>query len=224
MPKPSDLQLTLLDKLRDADPALEVDWDDARGVARRVRGNLPASTDSLDAAPGALRRFLADFGVLFGPDDPGRTLRAGRLREDDLGWRHVMLQQIVPGGEGLPRGTEYVTVNGGALAAHFAPDGTLTEVQSSCWPAAQRPAVTSSPATRTRRLATGRRPMPSGWHRSSPRSTLTTSARISTSGTTRSPAAGPAGTTTTTRIRLSRPSRSGSSPTSSTRARRPHGR
>ncbi len=154
MPKPGDLQQSLLDKLHDADPDLEADWDDARGVARRVRGNLPASTDSLDAAPGALRRFLADFGALFGPDDPDRTLRDGRSREDDLGWRHVTLQQVVPGGDGLPRGTEFVPVNGAAIAAHFAPDGTLTEIQSSCWPAATRPVVTTSAATRAGRRTT----------------------------------------------------------------------
>src|SRR5262245_24744287 len=155
MPKPNDSQQPLIDKLRDADPELELDWDDARGVARRTRGRLPTTADNRDVAETALRAFLDDFGAVFGPDEPRRTLTGARVRGDDLGWTHVTLQQVVPGGEGLPRGTEFVPVNGATLAAHFAPDGTLTEVQSSCWRDAERPAVTSSPTTRTRRPPAG---------------------------------------------------------------------
>ena len=148
MPRPTELQQSLLDKLRDADPDLEVDWDDARGVASRARGQLPASADNADVAEAALRSFLDEYGALFGPEDHNRTLLTGRTTGDDLGWTHVALQQVVPGGEGLPAGTEFLPVNGGSLAAHFAPDAALTEVQSSCWPNAARPASAAAPSGR----------------------------------------------------------------------------
>ena len=136
-------QPSLLGQLREIDPNLNIQWDEIRGVASSIRGNL---TTAPAVAPTNLRAvaepnslaFLETYGELLGPPDISRSLRLLRSRTDDLGWVHLEFQQYYyPNGE-QPALRELIQDNaievyGSKLAAHFKSDGTLIEVQSSCW-------------------------------------------------------------------------------------------
>jgi hypothetical protein len=136
-------QPSLLGQLREIDPNLNIQWDEIRGVASSIRGNLttapavaPTNLQAV-AEPNSLA-FLETYGELLGPPDISRSLRLLRSRTDDLGWVHLEFQQYYyPNGE-QPALRELIQDNaievyGSKLAAHFKSDGTLIEVQSSCW-------------------------------------------------------------------------------------------
>lgn len=127
-------QEALLGGLRALDPGLRLRWDEVRGVAGSVRGKLAAEAAGDRSAKSAAEAFLAVHGELFGPVDMTRTLKLLRQRTDDLGWTHLEYQQFHP----LPpvwlgRRLAPLEVYGAKLVTHLAPDGTVTEVQSSCW-------------------------------------------------------------------------------------------
>ncbi|REJ43461.1 MAG: bacillolysin [Microcystis flos-aquae TF09] len=136
-------QPSLLGQLREIDPNLNIQWDEIRGVASSIRGNL---TTAPAVAPTNLRAvaepnslaFLETYGELLGPPDISRSLRLLRSRTDDLGWVHLEFQQYYyPNGE-QPALRELIQDNaievyGSKLAAHFLLDGILREIQSSCW-------------------------------------------------------------------------------------------
>jgi len=136
-------QPLLLGQLRELDPKLNIQWDEVRGVASSIRGNLtdPAAVQPSNlqavAQPNSLA-FLEIYGELLGPPDISRSLRLLRTRTDDLGWVHLEFQQYYyPEGE-QPALRELVQENaievyGAKLAAHFLPNGILREIQSSCW-------------------------------------------------------------------------------------------
>ena len=125
-------QKELLDRLMERDPDLTVEWDEARGVAAMVRGDLAAPSGGEDAAEANTRDFLSDYGMLFGPPDLIETVNLLRERTDDLGWAHLEFQQTY-NAEIAPDKREDLEVYGSRLATHFSPEGALAEVQSSCW-------------------------------------------------------------------------------------------
>ena len=119
-------QLALLEQLRAVDPNIRVRWNEARGAASSIRGRLAQLSDS------TLQDFLDIYGPLFGLPSSTGSLKLLRERTDDLGWRHVEFQQIHRARLTWWQ-TRTVEVYGGRLAAHIQRDGTLIEVQSSCW-------------------------------------------------------------------------------------------
>jgi len=116
-------QKDLLEQLQTVDAAVEVHWDEVRGVASSIRGKV--GTDAPIDAKGKLETFLKGFGALLGPSDlPPEGLRLLRRKKDDLGWEHLVFQHMVAG---------ETEVYGAKLAAHFDAGGALVEVQSSLW-------------------------------------------------------------------------------------------
>jgi Zn-dependent metalloprotease len=123
-------QRQLLGELRERDQALRVTWDDLRGVAASVRGRL-SSRPQADPV-GHFEEFVTRFGALFGV--AGRDeLRGPRQRADDLQWTHLEFQHVVRSGVAGDNEFGTIEVYGSKLAAHLEPDGTLRQVQSSCW-------------------------------------------------------------------------------------------
>jgi Zn-dependent metalloprotease len=131
-------QEKLVSQLRTRDPVLVVLWDEVRGVASVVRGKLQPASEK-KGEEGAefmtektLRRFLQEYGALFGPSDlPPAALKTLRQKKDNLGWTHSILQHMIQ--RGSKEKKETIEVYGAKLAAHFDVQGTLVEVQSSLW-------------------------------------------------------------------------------------------
>jgi Zn-dependent metalloprotease len=129
-------QERLLGDLRSASPDLAFEWDDARGVASFARGALSGGRALASEHPEAeLGRFLGRFGLLFGAPAFPRGFRRSRERTDNLGFTHLVYQQLAAptAGEGGPPGQDPVEVYGSHLAGHVQPGVGLIEVQSSCW-------------------------------------------------------------------------------------------
>ena len=125
-------QQALLDAIKRTFGDIELHWDEERGVASSLRGRLvPASAQDVDAI---FRKFLEEYGPLFGPADVVSHLRLLRNRTDDLGWRHLEYQMTHPAPKTSPNPGEELEVWGAKIAAHFDAGGQLIEVQSSCSP------------------------------------------------------------------------------------------
>ncbi len=139
----TESQPILLGQLQDSDPELNVQWDEVRGVASSIRGRLTAPpavepTNLRAFAEPNIQAFLETYGELLGPPNITRSLRLLRSRTDDLGWVHLEFQQYYYLDGEQPTARELIQddaieVYGSKLAAHFKSDGTLIEVQSSCW-------------------------------------------------------------------------------------------
>jgi Zn-dependent metalloprotease len=129
----TDRQTELLKELQTIEPELQFEWDDVRGVASYMRGNLSEAIKTQDNPESTLSTFLEKYGELFGPPDILSALDLLQRQDDDLGWTHLEYQQIYysPGNE--KQHGEKIEVYGSKLVAHFNADGTLIEVQSSCW-------------------------------------------------------------------------------------------
>ena len=68
-------QRTLLSRLEEAAPSpVAVSWDDARGVARSIRGVLARPGGTAAASNELIDHFLAVYGVLFGPWNAGSAI------------------------------------------------------------------------------------------------------------------------------------------------------
>lgn len=126
-------QKRLLDQLRRVDPEMQITWDDARGVAARLRGNLARPSGSGAEPDDTLRRFVSEYGELFGPADLMRSLRKLRSRGDDLGWTHIAYFQTYSTAAMRERQEAPLEVYSAKFAAHFLPDGSLKQVNSGCW-------------------------------------------------------------------------------------------
>lgn len=125
-------QLALIEQLRAIDPKLRIRWNEARGAAASIRGRLGHISVLDNRRASSLQKFLHTYGVLFGLPDPGTSLKLLRERTDDLGWKHLEFQQI----EKVQLTwwqTQTIEVYDARLAVHIQADGTLIEVQSSCW-------------------------------------------------------------------------------------------
>src|SRR5262245_57402421 len=75
-------QQALLQKLKESIPAAAIRWDEARGVARSVRGALAQPGAAHEKPAATVKRFLAAFAPLFGPADLAGRLRLVRTRTD----------------------------------------------------------------------------------------------------------------------------------------------
>lgn len=119
-------QEQVLRGLTAADAALVVRIDDLRGILALARGTLlgpgPADPEA------TVRTFLERTGGLFGPANAATWLRLLRRWRDPMGWTHLEYQQDHDPGSGTR-----LEVYGAKLVAHVAADGSLAEIQSSCW-------------------------------------------------------------------------------------------
>ncbi len=115
-------QRALLERLSDADPDVEIRWDDERGVASSIRGRLGVS-DSTEPEAVAVA-FLDVYGPLVGPADLPRGLQLLRAERDDIGWDHLIYAYSV--------GDE-IEVFGAKLAVHASGDRSVIDVESNLW-------------------------------------------------------------------------------------------
>ena len=147
IPPPSAAQSALLSQLASGRTEFRYDWD-------RVRGGLAfARADSLHDTVGAvaegpngdpartaqLEAFLARYGALFNLGDGLKGVSHLRSKHDPQGFAHLHYQQYAqaevergPGAAARANADRGIEVYGSKLVAHFAPDGRLVEVQSSC--------------------------------------------------------------------------------------------
>lgn len=128
-----ETQKRLLDDLQARWPGAEIAWDEARGVAARVRfeGDDGRQGPTLD-------EVLGKYGPLFGPEGLRDALREMRPTKDDLGMERLRFWQAVPVEDQKP-----VELYGSRLLVHLR-DGLTVEVQSGLWRDAkveQAPAV-----------------------------------------------------------------------------------
>lgn len=139
--RPSAAQQNLISDLEQSVSNFSSDWDPVRGGlafaraddlspggARAVGGNEDDS-----ARRARLGEFLGRFGELFGAANGLDGLDLARSRRDSIGFTHLQFQQRFEASETSPSGREGIEVYGSKLAAHFAADGRLVEVQSSCY-------------------------------------------------------------------------------------------
>jgi hypothetical protein len=132
-------QEELIARLQARDPELFVDWDEHRGLARVIRGNLASEgTGADEEAQPILEAFLEGYGALVTSSDSNSGLALLRRQSDELGWTHLEYQQTyrvsVPGAKaGARRRALAVEVYGSKLVGHVTAQGQLIEVQSSCW-------------------------------------------------------------------------------------------
>ena len=129
----TELQNRLLDELKLIDPNSVIIWDEARGVASSVSGNLTHGDGDPNALEPTFNNFLRQFGALFGPPDLERTIKLLGVQTDDLAWTHFEFQQVYTTKTNPNKQSLTFAVYASKLAAHYRPDGFLVEVQSSCW-------------------------------------------------------------------------------------------
>ena len=65
------------------------------------------------------RKFLDDYGELFGPPDLTSNLHLLRDRTDDIGWRHLEYQMTHPAPTGSAKPGEALEVWGAKVAGAF---------------------------------------------------------------------------------------------------------
>lgn len=124
MENATDDQRVVLERLGKRDDYW-MEWDDHRGVAALVRGVDVARIDQDTDADGVLAAIEPVLDLV-GPDKQSRRYRLHRDRRDDLGFRHVEYQQVVPTKVGD------VDLYRGILAVHLA-NGAVDSIQSSCY-------------------------------------------------------------------------------------------
>ncbi|HEY4286974.1 MAG TPA: M4 family metallopeptidase [Puia sp.] len=129
-------QRGLLTTLETSKENFTYEWDEVRGVLSFVRA------DSLVNGRNAVARqennqqtfndFMKTYAPLFGsPDLTVDSLSRIIAKEDNIGWHHYQFQSYYIAGEGEGKGR--IEFYGSKVAAHFKPDGTLVELQSSCY-------------------------------------------------------------------------------------------
>lgn len=138
--KPTQAQQALLADLQRAQTDFSYDWDPVRGGLAFARAHdltaaAPQATGPVDedtARSSRLSAFLSRYGELFGVPAGTSGLAPLRSRRDGIGFTHLQFQQQYDDGR-AGRARRLVEVYGSKLVAHFAPDGRMVEVQSSCY-------------------------------------------------------------------------------------------
>jgi len=117
----SRTQQSLLQRLRQLDENLRVEWNDQLKTAGYLRGNLSDSNrgSSLRDAPFiSADNFLSEYHPLFGINYPDQELVNDRVIADRFGMVHLSLQQQL----------ESVPVEGGMVSLHSSTSGMLQTV------------------------------------------------------------------------------------------------
>jgi Zn-dependent metalloprotease len=132
-------QRQLLTKLQSTSRNLEVRWDTARGALSFARSSdLGSMRSRIHVESDASRsdgvlRLINEHAELFGLPGTADSLRLLRAKKDYLGFYHHEYQLFVSttsAGAGLP---DSIEVYGSRMIAHIGRDGSLIEVQSSCY-------------------------------------------------------------------------------------------
>ncbi|MGH7250003.1 MAG: M4 family metallopeptidase, partial [Minisyncoccia bacterium] len=110
------------------------EWDEVRGALSFVRADslsagIIGATNGENNYQQVLNDFLKTYGHLFGPQNITDGLQLILNKQDNIGWRHYQFQHYYTGVKENEK--TQVEVYASKLAAHFRPDGTLVEVQSS---------------------------------------------------------------------------------------------
>ena len=123
-------QLDLIETLRENVPGITVYWDNVRGVASSIRGDLWKLVEEKKEPKDILTAFLKIYSPLFGPrgffPENAKLLRE---RRDELEFEHIFYLQTHP----LMELKKELEVYGSKLAAHIDEHKRLIEVQSSFW-------------------------------------------------------------------------------------------
>lgn len=120
----SDARKRLLSQLPRVAP-VKLRWDEQRGVARVLRGDLSRVVrldPGRDAPQAVTERFVRRFGHLAGPPDLWERLAPARLRVDRSRFTHLEYQVRHPSG---------LEVYGARVVAHFDGGARLVQLQSS---------------------------------------------------------------------------------------------
>jgi hypothetical protein len=129
-------QRELLHKLQINKENFNYEWDEIRGVLSFVRADVlsrstPASSANESGNISAMNGFLRTYATLFGAGNLTDGLELIMEKVDQIGWRHYQFQSFYTTGKGKEKSrTEFY---GSKVAAHFRPEGSLVEVQSSCY-------------------------------------------------------------------------------------------
>ena len=137
---PTSAQQSLLSQLQASCNEFSSEWDAVRGGLAFARAD-----DLAPSAPHAtthgetdtqrtarLETFLQAFGPLFGVPGALKSLHHARTKHDQVGFAHMQFQQRLEATANGDNETPGIEVYGAKLVAHFAADGRLVEVQSSC--------------------------------------------------------------------------------------------
>jgi len=84
-------QISRLNLLRQADPAIKIQWDKKTGIPTSLTGKL---SERMDAGGREIAmRFFKDNQALFSITDADKELAVIKTKTDSRGWLHVKLQQ-----------------------------------------------------------------------------------------------------------------------------------
>ncbi|MFQ5863935.1 MAG: M4 family metallopeptidase [bacterium] len=88
----TEQQISRLNRLKQIDPTIRVQWDKKTGTPTRLAGKLSERIDA-DAQEIAMRFFKANQ-TLFSMADAEKELSVVKVKTDTRGWQHVKLQQL----------------------------------------------------------------------------------------------------------------------------------
>lgn len=134
MKTPDEHQEKLLHCLKEYDPAIRIEWDEAEKRAKHISGNLGTvpATDSWQAlAEWLTEDFLVNYSILFGPPDLPSTLRLLPEKPDDLGVKFFEFDQLITFSPKQSRESEF-EIFCGKLHVEVSSNNTLRQVLSSC--------------------------------------------------------------------------------------------
>ena len=127
----SEIQSKLLDEIRKTHKRVDIAWDESKGVASLMRGELGHAKEGENQYDLAFN-FIEKYGDLFGPQKLPGFIDHLRTRVDGIGWTHIEWQQMQEA-ELEGREKKRIEVFGSKLIAHISPKGVLTGIQSGCW-------------------------------------------------------------------------------------------
>ena len=130
LPKRSDKQESILEKLRRVDPELKVRWDEKTVVPRRLQGNL---SKIMRGTPETMaKQFLGQIKDLYRISNAEKEFKLMRVTTDHIGVRHVRLKQEF---KGLP-------VFGAEVIVHIDSENIVRGVNGQYFPV---PAISTTP-------------------------------------------------------------------------------
>lgn len=135
----SKQQRELLDRLSSSHENFMYEWDEIRGILSFVRADSLAkaeinltTTNNQNHDMKTLEGFMKNYELLLGNENFLRNSKLLTEKKDHIGWHHYQLQQFHSDRTDVKEASQ-IEIYGSKLAAHFKPNGTLVEVQSSCY-------------------------------------------------------------------------------------------
>jgi Zn-dependent metalloprotease len=129
----SSQQRELLKNLEANKENFSYEWDEIRGVLSFIRADALVSAQKAltnhENNQQTFQTFMKLYAPLFGAADVTNGLKNIISKVDNIGWHHYQFQSYY----GSNKEKREVEFYGSKIAAHFKPDGTLIEIQSSCY-------------------------------------------------------------------------------------------